>query len=127
MAGYQDIRLTGNLVKFMPLTVSCITVANLAQCGFPFIAGFYSKDTILEVAFIRWINFFALFLCVMATGLTVMYTLRLILYSLSGEYNLRCFTNLSDEEFLITNSVRILGLGAILGGSPLRWRLFPEY
>ncbi len=53
VAGYQDIRLTGNLVKFMPLTVPCITVANLAQCGFPFIAGFYSKDTILEVAFIR--------------------------------------------------------------------------
>ncbi len=56
----------------------------------------------------------------MATGLTVMYTLRLILYSLSGEYNLRCITNLSDEEFLITILVRILGLGAILGGSPLR-------
>lgn len=53
VGGYQDIRFIGNLVKFIPLTVSYITVSNLALCGFPFIAGFYSKDIILEVAFIR--------------------------------------------------------------------------
>ncbi len=126
VGGYQDIRFIGNLVKFIPLTVSYITIANLALCGFPFMAGFYSKDMILEVAFIRWINFVALLLYVIATGLTVIYTLRLVFYSLSGGYNLRRITNLSDEDFLMTNSMRILGLGAILGGSILRWRLFPE-
>lgn len=124
--GYQDIRFIGNLVKFIPLTVSYMTIANLALCGFPFIAGFYSKDIILEVAFIRWINFIALLLYVIATGLTVIYTFRLIFFSLTGEYNLGSLRNLSDEDFLITNSIRILGLGAILGGSVLRWILFPE-
>lgn len=53
VGGYQDIRFIGNLIKFMPLTISFMTISNLALCGFPFLAGFYSKDIILEVAFIR--------------------------------------------------------------------------
>lgn len=127
VGGYQDIRFIGNLVKFIPLTVSYITISNLALCGFPFIAGFYSKDIILEVAFIRRINFIALILYIMATGLTVIYTIRLIFYSIRGEYNLGSINNLSDEDYIITNSIRGLGLGAILGGACLGWMLFPEY
>nr|YP_003204792.1 NADH dehydrogenase subunit 5 [Charybdis japonica]ACJ49890.1 NADH dehydrogenase subunit 5 [Charybdis japonica] len=126
VGGYQDIRFMGNLVKFMPLTVSYTTIANLALCGFPFMAGFYSKDMILEVAFKSWINFIALILYVLATGLTVMYTLRLIYYSISGEYNLSSISNLSDEDYTMTNSMCGLGVGAILGGSLLSWSLFPE-
>lgn len=126
VGGYQDIRFMGNLVKFMPLTVSYITISNLALCGFPFMRGFYSKDIILEVAFIRWINFVALILYIIATGLTVIYTMRLIFYSIRGEYNLGCITNLSDEDSIMTNSITGLGLGAILGGASLRWVLFPE-
>lgn len=126
VGGYQDIRFIGNLVKFIPLTVSYITISNLALCGFPFIAGFYSKDIILEVAFIRRINFIALILYIMATGLTVIYTIRLIFYSIRGEYNLGSINNLSDEDYIITNSIRGLGLGAILGGACLGWMLFPE-
>nr|YP_010579383.1 NADH dehydrogenase subunit 5 [Thalamita prymna]UEV85615.1 NADH dehydrogenase subunit 5 [Thalamita prymna] len=126
VGGYQDIRFMGNLVKFMPLTVSYMTISNLALCGFPFMAGFYSKDMILEVAFMSWINFIALMLYVLATGLTVMYTLRLIYYSISGEYNLSSFSNLSDEDYVMTNSMGGLGMGAILGGAVLSWSLFPE-
>lgn len=55
-----------------------------------------------------------------------MYTLRLVFYSIRGEYNLSSLTNLSDEDSIITNSIRILGLGAVIGGSALRWSLFPE-
>ena len=49
----QDIRSIGGLIFSMPLSVSFIRVANLALCGFPFLAGFYSKDLILEIAFLR--------------------------------------------------------------------------
>nr|WMQ53331.1 NADH dehydrogenase subunit 5 [Portunus armatus]WMQ53344.1 NADH dehydrogenase subunit 5 [Portunus armatus]WMQ53409.1 NADH dehydrogenase subunit 5 [Portunus armatus]WMQ53422.1 NADH dehydrogenase subunit 5 [Portunus armatus] len=126
VGGYQDIRFMGNLVKFMPLTVSYMTISNLALCGFPFMAGFYSKDMILEVAFMSSINFVALMLYIMATGLTVMYTMRLIFYSISGEYNLSSMSNLSDEDYMMTNSMGGLGFGAIMGGACLAWVLFPE-
>nr|YP_009509546.1 NADH dehydrogenase subunit 5 [Cardisoma carnifex]AUM82371.1 NADH dehydrogenase subunit 5 [Cardisoma carnifex] len=126
VGGYQDIRYMGCLIKFMPLSVAYMTVANLALCGFPFLAGFYSKDMVLEVAFMSWINYIALILYILATGLTVSYTMRLIFYSLSGEYNLSCMSNVSDEDNIMTNSMTLLGFSAIIMGAILSWLLFPE-
>nr|BCD33130.1 NADH dehydrogenase subunit 5 [Scopimera globosa] len=125
VSGYQDIRYMGCLVKFVPLTVSYMVVANMALCGFPFLAGFYSKDMILEVAFMSWINFVALILYILATGLTVSYTMRLIFYSLSGDYNLGSLSNVSDDK-MMTNSMVFLGVSAVIMGSLLSWLLFPE-
>nr|YP_010164091.1 NADH dehydrogenase subunit 5 [Scopimera intermedia]QRK27406.1 NADH dehydrogenase subunit 5 [Scopimera intermedia] len=125
VSGYQDIRYMGCLIKFMPLTVSYMVVANMALCGFPFLAGFYSKDMILEVAFMSWINFVALILYILATGLTVSYTMRLIFYSLSGDYNLGSLSNVSDDK-MMTNSMVFLGVSAVSMGSLLSWLLFPE-
>lgn len=126
VGGYQDIRYIGCLIKFIPLRVAYITVANLALCGFPFLAGFYSKDIILEIAFIRWINFVSFLLYIFATGLTVSYTMRLIFYSLRGEYNLRSLNNVYDEDKIINNSITLLGFSAIIIGAVLSWLLFPE-
>nr|QFG40136.1 NADH dehydrogenase subunit 5 [Austruca lactea] len=126
VSGYQDIRYMGCLVKFMPLSVSYMMVANLALCGFPFLAGFYSKDMILEVAFMSWINFISLILYIMATGLTVSYTLRLVYFSLSGTLNLSALTNVSDSDKIMTNSMTLLGFSAVVMGSVLSWLLFPE-
>lgn len=57
----QDIRLIGGLGIYIPLTTSCFNVANLALSGIPFLAGFYSKDLILEVVSLSYINFFLSF------------------------------------------------------------------
>uniref|UniRef100_UPI0030E40D35 NADH dehydrogenase subunit 5 n=1 Tax=Austruca sindensis TaxID=1316774 RepID=UPI0030E40D35 len=126
VSGYQDIRYMGCLIEFMPLSVSYMMVANLALCGFPFLAGFYSKDMILEVAFMSWINFTSLILYIMATGLTVSYTLRLVYFSLSGAFNLSSLTNVSDSDKIMTNSMTLLGFSAVIMGSVLSWLLFPE-
>nr|YP_010164050.1 NADH dehydrogenase subunit 5 [Macromedaeus distinguendus]QRK27339.1 NADH dehydrogenase subunit 5 [Macromedaeus distinguendus] len=126
VSDYQDIRFMGSLVSFMPLSVSYMTIANLALCGFPFLAGFYSKDLILEVAFMSWVNFIALILFILATSLTVMYTARLIYYSLSGDFNLSSSNNVNDEDSVMVNSMSMLGLGAILGGAFLSWLVFPD-
>ena len=123
---YQDIRHIGGLVNYMPLRVSYIRIANIALCGFPFLAGFYSKDLILEVAFIRWINFISLLLFVLATGLTVMYTARLIYYRIRGDFNLSSLNNVRDYDQIIVNSITMLGLGAIFGGAILSWLVFPD-
>nr|BDL61382.1 NADH dehydrogenase subunit 5 [Guinusia dentipes] len=124
--GYQDIRYMGSSVEFMPLSVSYMMVANLALCGFPFLAGFYSKDMILEISFLSWLNVMCFILFVLATGLTVSYTMRLIFYSLSGEYNLSSMSSMSDEDRVMSNSMTLLGISAVGMGAILSWLLFPE-
>ena len=61
----------------MPVVVSSLHVANLALCGAPFLAGFYSKDLILECGLYRGANWVVLFILFGATGLTVSYSVRL--------------------------------------------------
>nr|YP_010029436.1 NADH dehydrogenase subunit 5 [Aparapotamon similium]QOU10851.1 NADH dehydrogenase subunit 5 [Aparapotamon similium] len=122
---YQDIRFMGCLVKFMPLSVVYMSVCNFALCGFPFLAGFYSKDMILEVALMSWLNFVSLCLYMLSIGLTVTYTMRLIFYSLSGGFNLNLLINMK-ENGLMTNSMILLGFSAIMGGAALSWLLYPE-
>lgn len=63
----QDIRFIGRLSIRIPLTCSCFNIANLALCGIPFLAGFYSKDLILEVVMLSYINFFSFFLFFFST------------------------------------------------------------
>nr|AIK66987.1 NADH dehydrogenase subunit 5 [Ranina ranina] len=123
---YQDIRRMGCLVKFMPLSVSYMSVANMALCGAPFMAGFYSKDLILEMAFMSSLNMISFFLFVFSTGLTVSYTFRLIYYSLAGDYNLMGVCSVSDSESKMTSPMSILGGGAIFSGSVMSWIVFPE-
>jgi len=116
---YQDIRIIGGLVYHIPLTSIYINLSNLALCGIPFLAGFYSKDIILEVAFISTINIFSFLLYALATGLTVCYTIRLVYYTLSGDFNLGNLYCISDEGKIITNPMFGLGVGAIFGGARL--------
>lgn len=123
---YQDIRYIGCLVKFIPYRVIYIRICNFALCGFPFLAGFYSKDIILEIALIRWVNLICLWIYILATGLTVAYTIRLVFYRIRGEFNLSVVRNSKDIRNLITDSIILLGLGAIIGGAGLSWLLFPE-
>nr|YP_009511982.1 NADH dehydrogenase subunit 5 [Aristeus virilis]AXI97909.1 NADH dehydrogenase subunit 5 [Aristeus virilis] len=122
---YQDIRMMGGLVYHMPLTGMCMSLANLALCGTPFLAGFYSKDVILEVAFMSPINLVAFVLYALATGLTVCYTMRLVYYTLSGDFNLGNLYSVSDNASVMTSPMMMLGVGAVFGGAALSWLIFP--
>lgn len=48
---HQDFRKYGGLIRFLPLTYSIMVIASLSLVAFPFMAGFYSKDLILESAY----------------------------------------------------------------------------
>lgn len=72
----QDLRWIGNLTNQIPVATSCISIANLALCGFPFIAGFYSKDLIIESAINMSNNIFILCLIIFRLGLTSFYSIR---------------------------------------------------
>lgn len=120
----QDIRDIGSLSFFIPFTTSCLNIANLALCGIPFLAGFYSKDLILEVVLLSNLNILSFFLYFFSTGLTVCYSFRLTYYSLSGEFNRRSLNCLNDESLTISKSMLTLLFIALIGGAILRWLLF---
>nr|YP_009915385.1 NADH dehydrogenase subunit 5 [Palaemon adspersus]QLM01574.1 NADH dehydrogenase subunit 5 [Palaemon adspersus] len=123
----QDIRTMGSLVSFMPLSVMCINLANLSLCGIPFLAGFYSKDLILEVVFMGPLNVICLIMYGVATGLTASYSFRLVYYSLSGIWNLNCGSSVSDEDTLMTGPMSVLTIGAVASGAVISWLIFPTY
>nr|AVN67901.1 NADH dehydrogenase subunit 5 [Epilampra maya] len=125
MMDSQDIRYMGNLSFQMPLTSTCLMISNFALCGMPFLAGFYSKDLILEMVSLSYVNIFGFFLFYFSTGLTVCYSFRLFYYTLCGELNLTTFYNVSEKnENMIIGMLGLLSM-VILGGSMLSWMIFP--
>lgn len=121
----QDIRIMGCLTYQIPLTSSCLNVANLALCGIPFLAGFYSKDLILETVRLSYINMFSFFLYFFSTGLTVCYSFRLVYYSLTGDFNRNALHPLNDEGWVMLKSILGLLVMAVIGGRILSWLIFP--
>nr|AVN68231.1 NADH dehydrogenase subunit 5 [Phyllodromica sp. Phil] len=121
----QDIRFMGSLSIQMPFMSSCLMVSNFALCGMPFLAGFYSKDMILEMVSLGYVNIFGFFLFYLSTGLTVCYSFRLFYYTLCGEYNLMCFSFLGENYLFMVKSMIGLLIMVVLGGSMLSWIIFP--
>nr|YP_002735025.1 NADH dehydrogenase subunit 5 [Macroscytus gibbulus]ABZ02041.1 NADH dehydrogenase subunit 5 [Macroscytus gibbulus] len=124
MGNSQDIRHMGYLVNQIPYACSCFCISNLSLCGAPFMAGFYSKDLVLEFMTFSYYNLFIYVLFFLSVGLTVSYSFRLIYYCISGSTNL--FPHqLYDESKEMMYSMIYLTFLAIVGGSLLSWLVFP--
>nr|UFR83014.1 NADH dehydrogenase subunit 5 [Xylotrupes socrates tonkinensis] len=121
----QDIRYMGGLVNLMPLTCCYFMISNLSLCGLPFLAGFYSKDLILEVLSMEYINMFIYLMYYISTGLTVCYTFRLIYYVLIGDFNYLSLNMISDRGYIMLQGMSGLIFFVIFGGSMLMWIMFP--
>lgn len=119
----QDIRMIGGLNEFIPFTIYRFNLTLIALCGFPFMAGFYSKDIIIEIIYFRKFNIIMFMVSVVSLILTVMYSIRLIYYSFFGEFKLiRC--KIIMENLLINKSIMILMILRIIIGSILNWMFF---
>jgi NADH-ubiquinone oxidoreductase chain 5 len=77
----------GGLSVYIPFTSSSLMLSNFALCGMPFLAGLYSRDFILEMFSIKYVNTFGFFLLFVSTGLTVCYSFRLFYFVLDGDSN----------------------------------------
>nr|YP_010117812.1 NADH dehydrogenase subunit 5 [Cryptotermes havilandi]QPN53784.1 NADH dehydrogenase subunit 5 [Cryptotermes havilandi]URX52845.1 NADH dehydrogenase subunit 5 [Cryptotermes havilandi] len=124
MSDSQDIRFMGNLSIQMPFTSVCLGVSSFALCGMPFLAGFYSKDLILELGSFSYINFIGFLLFFVSTGLTVCYSFRLFYYVFCGDFNLSSFYNIGDDNISMLYGMVGLMLVAVFGGSMLSWIIF---
>nr|QGX06879.1 NADH dehydrogenase subunit 5 [Mycalesis francisca] len=120
----QDIRMMGGISLYIPLTSMCFNISNLALCGIPFLAGFYSKDLILEMVSMSNLNFLIFNLYYFSTGLTMFYTMRLFMYLMLNDYNLLVIYNLFEEDFVMLKSMFILLFMSLISGSFLMWMFF---
>nr|YP_010946002.1 NADH dehydrogenase subunit 5 [Cirrochroa tyche]WGN99210.1 NADH dehydrogenase subunit 5 [Cirrochroa tyche] len=120
----QDIRMMGGLSFYIPMTSLCMNISNLALCGIPFLAGFYSKDLILEMVSMSNLNLMIFYLYYFSTGLTMFYTIRLLMYLMVNDFNLLSVYNLYDEDFTMLKSMMILLFMSLVSGSFLSWMIF---
>nr|WEG22871.1 NADH dehydrogenase subunit 5 [Gilpinia sp.] len=122
---FQDIRILGSMFNQMPFTSICFHFSNLSLCGFPFLAGFYSKDLILEMVLSINYNLFIMIIFFFSTFLTVSYTFRLIYFSMFGWYNMISLNFLNDYDLNLNSSMMMMMMMVIFGGSMFSWMIFP--
>uniref|UniRef100_A0AAU7VC21 NADH-ubiquinone oxidoreductase chain 5 n=1 Tax=Malostenopsocus yunnanicus TaxID=3074937 RepID=A0AAU7VC21_9NEOP len=123
----QDIRYMGAIITQSPLLSIYFTVSNLSLCGMPFLAGFYSKDIILEMIFMSNMNSIIMILYFVATFFTVVYTFRLIYFSMVNSSKLFSYNSFSDNDFGMLIYMYIIQFMVIIGGSMLTWTIFIDF
>jgi NADH-ubiquinone oxidoreductase chain 5 len=79
LSNEQDLRKMGGLIKLLPVTYSVFLIGSFSLMGMPFLAGFYSKDIILETSFIKYslIGNFSFFIGCFSAFFTSFYSIRL--------------------------------------------------
>jgi NADH-quinone oxidoreductase subunit L len=117
----QDIRNMGGLRKKIPQTYWLMVVGTLALTGFPYTAGYFSKDAIIEAAFTgkNPLALYAFAATVFAALLTSFYSWRLIFKTFWGTpHDHHHYEAAHESPIVMLIPLYVLGAGSILAGWP---------
>ena len=116
----QNINNMGGVWKKLPYTYSLMIIGTLALTGFPFLSGFYSKDAIIEFAYLRGntTGYYAAGVGIITAFLTSIYSWRLIFKTFHGEYNNKDIKieETHESPLVMLIPLVLLSIGAIFAG-----------
>ena len=116
----QDINNMGGIWKKLPYTYVLMIIGTLALTGFPLLSGFYSKDAIIEFAYLsgKTTGFYAAGVGVFTAFLTSIYSWRLIFKTFHGEYNNKeiKIEDTHESPLVMIIPLILLAIGAIFAG-----------
>jgi NADH-quinone oxidoreductase subunit L len=119
----QDIRNMGGLWRKIPFTFFVMCIGTLSLTGFPFFAGYYSKDAIIEAAYASHnpMAFYGFLMTVIAAGLTAFYSWRLIFKTFFGEpHDQEHYEAAHEAPLTMLIPIGILAAGSIFAGVPFK-------
>ena len=118
--GEQDIRNMGGVWKKMPYTWILMIIGTLALTGFPFLSGYYSKDAIIEFAYLKGntVGYYAVAVGIFTALLTAIYSWRLIFKTFHGNYENKKLKieTIHESSYVMLLPLTILAFGSIFSG-----------
>ena len=116
----QDMRLMGGVWKKLPYTWTLMLIGTLALTGFPFLSGFYSKEAIIEFAYLKnnTIGYYVCAVGIVTAFLTSIYSWRLLLKTFHGKYNnsKHKIKLMHESPYIMLIPLIFLAIGAIFSG-----------
>ncbi len=116
----QDIRNMGGVSKKLPYTYISMLIGTLALTGFPFLSGFYSKDAIIEYAYLSntILGNYAVVIGIFTAFLTSLYSWRLFFKTFHGSYNNKKtpIEKTHESPLVMLIPLLFLAVGALLSG-----------
>ena len=116
----QNINNMGGVWKKIPYTYTLMIIGTLALTGFPFLSGFYSKDAIIEFAYLRGntVGYYAAGIGIITAFLTSIYSWRLMFKTFHGSYNNKEINieKIHESPKVMLIPLVFLSIGAIFAG-----------